>query len=223
MTDTITYGPVFGIFLIVVTITFVYLLFTWTTQTQAHNGAFDRQAERLQTAIDVKSTSILNVFRCESKVEATLDNTGETSILDFSQMDVFQRYTSATGNQVSKRLTYGTGNLPKDEWTFPSITPATTNPGMWDPGEIANLTSRLSQPPKPGTLGYITVVTPNGFSDSKYVDFTNAVSADCRFLHNHPTPPTGDTPSHAVLPLDPELPTAQSLFNYDTNRDNDPG
>ena len=43
------------------------------------------------------------------------------------------------------------------------------------------------------------------------------------FLHNNPTPPTGDTTSQTNLPLDLVAPTATTLFNYDTDRDSEPG
>lgn len=43
------------------------------------------------------------------------------------------------------------------------------------------------------------------------------------YLHNDPTPPTGDTASHAVLPTDQTAPTATTLYNCDTDRDSDPG
>lgn len=39
------------------------------------------------------------------------------------------------------------------------------------------------------------------------------------YLHNNPTPPTGNTASQTNLPLDSTRPTATTLYNYDTNRD----
>ena len=49
----------------------------------------------------IQSTNILNDFRCETKVEATLTNSGDTDIVDFGQMDVFADYTEKFDNQVS--------------------------------------------------------------------------------------------------------------------------
>ena len=43
------------------------------------------------------------------------------------------------------------------------------------------------------------------------------------YLHNNPTPPVGDTSSQAVLPLDATSPSASTLYNYDDDRDGDPG
>ena len=42
-------------------------------------------------------------------------------------------------------------------------------------------------------------------------------------MHNNPTPPTGDTASQLVLPMDSTSPTAAVLYNYDTDRDTFPG
>lgn len=39
------------------------------------------------------------------------------------------------------------------------------------------------------------------------------------YLHDNPTPPTGDTTSQDLLPLDTTAPTATTLYNYDTDRD----
>ena len=43
------------------------------------------------------------------------------------------------------------------------------------------------------------------------------------YLHNNPSPPTGDAASQPVLPIDLATPTATTLYNYDTDRDTFPG
>ena len=43
------------------------------------------------------------------------------------------------------------------------------------------------------------------------------------FLHDNPTPPTGDTTSQVNLSFSLTAPTATTLYNYDTNRDALPG
>ena len=42
-------------------------------------------------------------------------------------------------------------------------------------------------------------------------------------LHNNPTPPTGNTAMQHPLPMDAVVPTATTLFNYDTDHDAFPG
>jgi hypothetical protein len=48
---------------------------------------------------------------------------------------------------------------------------------------------------------------------------TGAFVGPVYYLHNNPTPPTGNTASQTNLPLDTAAPTATTLYNYDTNRD----
>jgi len=66
------------------------------------------------------------------------------------------------------------------------------------------------------------------FVDNTTVDgntFTTAASFGPTdyYLHNNPTPPTGDTNSQALLPLSTTSPTATILYNYSLNRDGEPG
>ena len=79
----------------------------------------------------------------------------------------------------------------------------------------------------------IGLLLATGFSRSQVSESTdntgNTVTAASSFgasvfyLHNDPTPPTGDTASHAVLPFDGTVPTASVLYNYDSDRDSDDG
>ena len=43
------------------------------------------------------------------------------------------------------------------------------------------------------------------------------------YLHNNPSPPSGDTTSQTTLPFNLTAPTGGTLFNYDTDRDAFPG
>ena len=52
---------------------------------------------------------------------------------------------------------------------------------------------------------------------------TDALEYIYYFLHNNPTPPTGNTSSQIDLPFDLTQPTSTTLFNYDTNRDSEDG
>ena len=65
------------------------------------------------------------------------------------------------------------------------------------------------------------------FNDVHPVDANAFTAADCFgrswYLHNNPTPPTGDTSSQTDLPLDLSSPTATTLFNYDSDRDSAEG
>lgn len=43
------------------------------------------------------------------------------------------------------------------------------------------------------------------------------------YLHNNPSPPIADTTTQPTLPVDTATPSADAIFNYDTDRDIDPG
>ena len=72
-----------------------------------------------------------------------------------------------------------------------------------------------------------TATEPVLVSDSISVELrpeqTNPAEHRFFFLHNDPTPPVGDTLSHATLTMDAVAPTAVTLFNYDTDDDSQPG
>ena len=214
---------IYSLFLVVVVVSASLLVLDNLGQTNAKEIAQQVQVERVETSMSIGSVSTPTVLQCETRVEVTLSNDGKRQIGGFDEMDVLILYTTVPGDKVSERLLYTSGNIALDEWSFLSITPTTTNATLWDPDEVANLSARLSPQPGPGTTGYITVVTPNGITDSSYVDFTNAVGSDCRFLHNNPTPPTGNTSSTSSLPMDGEVPSAGTLHNYDQDRDGDDG
>ena len=191
----------------------------------AMREANSEQRQRSNTAIAIRNTSAEPAFRCDTKASVTLENTGDVAIGAFGQMDLFNWYTPQGGDPFFNRFDYTVGNLAKGQWTMRSLNP--DNNLWWEPGEEAVLNWRFLTPPAEGTSGYVTVTTPNGISDSGYVIFENVASGSCFYLHNNPTPPTGDTASQPVLPIDGELPSAvpqlPELYNFDSNRDGDPG
>ena len=218
--------------LLVLSLMFVAVMITYRSDLLAGEMTGDsmreanaEQGRRSTTAVSITDITSSNAFRCDSKAIASLKNTGDEAFGAFDKMDIFTWYTPETGDPFTKRFDYTAGNLAKGEWTLRSITP--DNNLQWEPGETAEFIWRFVLPQKVGSSGYVTVSTPNGVSDSDYVAFDNVVSSDCLFLHNNPTPPTGDTASQPVLPMDDELPSAvpqlTSLYNFDTDRDGDPG
>jgi hypothetical protein len=61
------------------------------------------------------------------------------------------------------------------------------------------------------------------FTDTESVAATSSTSssftATTYYLHNNPTPPTGNTNAQANLAMNTTAPTATTLFNYDANQD----
>ncbi len=216
-----------GLLILAFLFTSAFMIF----QTQKHGdevvaGAVRESAlmdsQRAATSITIRSADAFSVFRCDTTVQTEIENTGVTRISNFEDMDVFTWYTDDNGENLTAPFLYTDANLLKDEWSVTGFDPVNFG-AVWDPGEVLSFSWRFLRPQQQGTSGYITVVTPNGVSDSAYVDFTDVANADCRFLHNYPTPPIEDTDSQILLPMEGGIPTATTLFNYDQDRDSDPG
>ena len=215
--------------LLVLTVLFTGVLMTLKSSWLGDNringavaGATKNYDDRNKTALAITSSVGLSVFRCDTGVEVTVDNVGEMTVNDFARMDVLTWYTLESGDTVTKDFEYSDGNLEKGEWSVGGISPDNNSPGF-DPGETATLVWRFDQPQMPNTSGYLTVVTPNGVSDSDYVEFMDVSRGDCRFLHNFPTPPQEDTFAQSVLPMGTGFPAAATLYNYDSDQDTDAG
>ena len=217
---------------LVLSVLFIAVLITARINLSSNEVLGDamREANRIEggramTALSISAVDTTNVFRCDVKTQITVDYVGQADIVDFNEMDVLTWYTPDSGSPLTESFTYTPGNLAKGEWTLQSL--SLNNNLRFETAETAVLSLRFPQPPTSGSSGYVTVNTPNGISDSEYVDFGDVVSSDCLYLHNNPTPPKVDTASQDVLPMDDEIPSAvpqlPNLYNFDTDRDANPG
>lgn len=174
-----------GTFVIVTFLLAAVLIFNAVLGTTSTQGASLRDASKLRAAQLVGNISIASTSTggagSATTVTAVVSNPGATSYSgkassgDFSHMDVLVKYKNTTGGQLVKRLTYvckalcGVGGSPaNDEWTISGLSPDTFNPNIWDPGESATISSKISPKVKPGIPGSIVVVVPDGVSDSAY-------------------------------------------------------
>ncbi len=66
-------------------------------------------------------------------------------------------------------------------------------------------------------------IEPTTGMDGPFVIFSGQLSPDVIYLHNSPTPPTGDREAQANLLMNMYPPSAATLYNYDTNYDTDLG
>ncbi len=202
-----------------------FLLAVWTIfadffvitddQTDALREANEVHDDRFRTLISITSVTSHSSGDCLNSSTAytakVLNKSRDVSFGDFPKVDIISRYNT-TGGLVSKRLTHSS------DWSVPSISGDNTNPNIWDPAETATISFTLSPQAQTDSKGIIAIAVPSGISDSAYFDA--AFLGSCQvYWHNDPTPPTGDTTSHAVLAMDTSVPTATTLFNYDTNRD----
>jgi hypothetical protein len=79
-------------------------------------------------------------------------------------MNLVADYTDTSGSKVLSHLEYGSG------WSVSDISPDTHNTNIWDPGETATLVITLSPILERDRTGIISFGTPNGVSDTVYLE-----------------------------------------------------
>ena len=88
--------------------------------------------------------------------------------------------------------------------------------------QIAQITPRTTtvhtDAPGSGTWFYVVRAYYQNWESANSNQATATVTSTY-YLHNNPTPPVGNTNAQANLPLNTSAPTANTLFNYDQNRD----
>ena len=140
-----------------------------------------------------------------SQADVWVKNVGRTRIIALEKTDLFFGVgTAITG------VPYGGSGCSAPCWHY-----ELENDTAWNPEATLHITLLPTDPLVAATIYQIKIVTPNGVEATAYLAMPNRTW----YLHNNPTPPTGDTTSQAVLPLDQTLPTAATLFNYDSDRD----
>ena len=145
--------------MLVTVLVFQLMDIVWNPQVHGHQEFTQRIQERQATAIDVESTADTTTD-CLTYT-ATVANTGDTVVTDFTEMDILVQYTDSGDNQVASRLVY-TSN-----WTI-SMSPDSRDPNAWNPDETATITFTLLLALKDNTRGTVVVVTPQGVVDSSY-------------------------------------------------------
>ncbi len=178
-------------------------------------AAIDLSEERVASDIEVTCTSTGG-----SDVDVLVRNDGTTSVSDFSRVDVVAQYSSGAQDHIIW-LPYTAPPLQSNSWTLLSIADDKIDPGVLNTGETALIRMRLDPAVAPSTTNWVQVTTELGVSASFF--FPTGTWCGAVYLHNNPTPPTGDTTSQTALPLDKLAPTATTLYNYDVNRDSSAG
>ncbi len=111
----------------------------------------------------------------------------------------------------------------------PTVTLTPTNTSTATPTNTATATSTATFTPTNTATSTATntpTATPTATATATSTPTATPTSpalAGQFYLHNNPSPPSGDTASQLNLPLDSTAPTAGTLFNYDSDRDSFPG
>ena len=160
-----------GLLIITVLFTTALIIFRTNLFTNAQIGdsikeISDVTGERARTVIKISTTTGDQSGGCDT-ARIQVENTGATSISNFSDMDVIVQFTSGD-NQVQK-LNYVTGNTPSTtgDWAR-SLSPQDFAAGIFNPGEIMVITAILSITQTVSTgEGAVTVGTPNGVTATR--------------------------------------------------------
>lgn len=135
------------------------LLVSRTTQSgnaqvsRATRDAVELVGARARTTIAVASTSSSGT--CNLSI--SVDNTGATSVSDFTRMDVILQFP--TGNNAAQRLDYVSGPATVGEWAATTISGA-FEPGVLNPGETMTIDAQALV--VEAGSGTVTISTPNG-------------------------------------------------------------
>ena len=165
MSHGISTSVVLSLFLLLTSVIFLFLTASWADQSIATAMAINRHLARVESVIDLKSTAQTNPGECDDYT-ASIENTGEVLIEDFSEMDVLVEYTDAGSNRIADRLDHSS------DWSATAISPDTRDLNSWNPRETATISFTLSPPAKDGSSGTVIVVTSLAISDSSYITCT---------------------------------------------------
>jgi len=155
----------------------------------------------------VRNTGIVDTY--DISVETPLGRLWTpTYYLDVDQNLTFDP-TDPLLLDTNGNLTLDTGSVATDETTFFHV--------VWTLNGATEL---------PGTEE-IKVIVTSGADPSVNATATDTLTIGAAgivlYLHNNPSPPTGDTTSQTNLDMDITVPTEETLYNYSTDSDTDPG
>ena len=197
--------------------------------TTAWIAGADSSAEAFEAASDsrwqINRSSLRHIAGCViplgTTISATIENDGQSPLGGFGDWDVIAHYQS-DGSVSVERLSYSEITpAAAGQWTLTDLRlvngrSEAFGSGVLDPGERATITVELPASAIASGLNKLTVATREGAVAEISFDGTTTCGY---YLHNAPSPPSGDTTSQADLPADVSFPGATSLYNYDTDRD----
>ena len=148
-------------FLLLSALTFLFLTEVWSDQSGLIQASTAQQVEYTNTSISIQPDNIAMDLGCNT-LTAPVDNTGQTLVASFSEMDLLADYTDTSSAEVVNHLEYTT------DWTLASLSPDTRDPNQWNPAETATFEVPISPPIQFDSSGTLVVVTPAGVTDSSY-------------------------------------------------------
>ncbi len=104
-----------------------------------------------------------------ANITLRMRNDGQTSIADWSRMDVVVEYFSEDGMRYAQWVPYTSGALQSNTWTLVDIENDSFEPGILNPGETAEIRVRINPVMGTGTNAWVIVSTENGVTLSAEV------------------------------------------------------
>ena len=166
-------------FLLLSSLTFLFLTEVWSDQSRLIQAGTAQQVQQVNTAISIQSDNLTMDLGCNT-LTAPVDNTGQSSVTKFSEMGVLADYTNTSSAPIANHLEYTT------DWTLASLSPDTRDPAQWNPAETATFSVPVSPLIQLDSSGTLVVVTPDGVTNSSYFSCPST-----HYFHSETTSVTG--------------------------------
>lgn len=126
----------------------------------------ERLEERVRTELTTVETLVDGSY---ANITVRVRNDGQTPVADWARMDVVVQYFSESGTRYVRWIPYTSGALQSNTWTLVNIENDTFEPGVLNPGEIAEIRIRINPLMGTGTSGWVIISTENGVTVSASV------------------------------------------------------
>jgi hypothetical protein len=127
-----------------------------------------RNEEIMRTNVQVLSASQIS----GNRLEATLQNIGQTKLADFSQWDIIVHNQDVSDQFHVTWMPYNPSELNSNEWNVKGIytladLPEVFEPGIFNPDEKMIIQIEIDPSVKNGSTNQVLITTPNGVTVSK--------------------------------------------------------
>ena len=184
MGNVVATALVMTVFLLTTLVVFRFFTSSYTDRSFDASEVSSRQVSRVKSGISLVSTSRSNPQTCEAYT-AQVENTGETIVENFADVDVLVEYPDSDGNKVAARLGY------ISDWSVTGIAPDTRDPNVWNSGATVTISFTLPSPMQTNGNGVVLVSSPLAVADSRY--FTCSCSEGGNTGFTSPSAEAADT------------------------------
>jgi archaellum component FlaF (FlaF/FlaG flagellin family) len=133
---------------------------------QSWQGMEQRLEEQARTRLTAVEAI---VDSSHANITVRFQNDGQTALADWSRMDVVVEYFSEDSTRYARWIPYTSGDLISNTWTLVNIENDSFQPGVLNPGEIAELRIRINPVMGTGTNAWVIVSTDTGVTISASV------------------------------------------------------